>query len=120
VDKLAAKYKVKPVNAKCWVFLLNLRQSAAKKLAECPTPQHGAHKTAMSAAHTLEGFDINAELDEFSRFATKAERDMLVTSKPGGSKPNGGARGRGLGGRGLGGRARGGSGGQHFRRPTGA
>jgi uncharacterized membrane protein YgcG len=112
VDKLAVKYKVKPVNAKCWAFLLSLRQSAARKLAECPTPQHGAHKTATSAAHTLQGFDLQAELEEFSRPATREENLQLHGQQ-------GGGRGHGRGGR-EGGRGRGRGGAPHFRRPAGA
>jgi hypothetical protein len=104
VDKLAAKFKVKPVNAKCWAYLLNRCTNPDKKMAMCATPGEGAHKSATSAAHVLEGFVLEDMIAEYSRDSTPEERQKAA-DHPSQKAP----AGRGSGGRG----------GAHFRQRTG-
>jgi hypothetical protein len=106
VDKLAAKFNVKPVHAKCWAFLLNRCTNADRKLAMCPSPSEAAHKSATTAAHTLEGFVLESEIDEFSRAATEEERKKALEAA---QKAQDAATKRGAG-----------RGGSHFRQRTGA
>jgi hypothetical protein len=102
VDKLAAKFKVKPVNAKCWAYLLNRCTNPDKKMAMCATPGDSAHKSATSDAHVLDGFVLEDVIAEYSRDSTAEERQRAaeVRQKAADHPSQKAPAGRGSGGRG--------------------
>ena len=140
VRRLAAKYGISPVNAKCWFHILSQKQNPIKRLNDCPYQKKrmipSAHESNSSAAHTLRGFKIENEMDEFSHRPSDSEMARVRNNQPGARAPATAARGRGTDGRGSGrggraakgagagagkGAGRGGRasrrGGQHFRQP---